>query len=562
MQARRVTAAEIDRKLQDDLRRLLKTYGIEPGATDPILAILFRTFAKRIEELYGDMDHMRVELLEELIERLGLHRRRARPAQAVVRFTLENGLEHLGAGAELVGEAESGAMMRFLTDEPVTVSAARIALAATYEDHSLRLVPGLQLPPEIEEFSPVYDPVEVNLGPGPAIFIAVENLPPTHLSRHGFFIELDPEAETVAAALPREAWCLAGEEGQLDASGILRPERRNAGIRRLNWLLRGGPENGGEEGEEQELPALPDGFFAGRCFVMPPVEEAQRFLCRCPKGTEAALTRLFLRGDGLLATRRAWLRISMPLEIRDLHAALTSIWLHTITASNVECLNQTVYFESHGASVPVSKEAGAAKHLVSTLAVFGKSGPYIPETEPASEADAGRYSIHNGRIEITPGLLDGAEDTYANVRLWLTDGAAGNKVGVGRIQRAAGAKGGHVEATSLTSAAGGADLKSDFGDSWSRFAEGVLSRNRIITRADLLAAVRAYDRRVKDMRVGAGLERNETGLQRIQRIRLLLDRDDFVDPDEEARVLRDELSAHLSRRVLYDTELRIESVWQ
>ena len=43
---------EIDKKLRDDFRRLLKEYGVTAQETDPILAVLLRSFAAQIAEVY------------------------------------------------------------------------------------------------------------------------------------------------------------------------------------------------------------------------------------------------------------------------------------------------------------------------------------------------------------------------------------------------------------------------------------------------------------------------------------------------------------------------------
>jgi len=78
------SAIEIDRKLRDDFRRRLKDYGVSAELTDPILGVLFRTFAQQLEVLYGETDRIRLSLLDELIANLGIEPRMAQPAQSVV----------------------------------------------------------------------------------------------------------------------------------------------------------------------------------------------------------------------------------------------------------------------------------------------------------------------------------------------------------------------------------------------------------------------------------------------------------------------------------------------
>ena len=561
----KATAAEIDKKLREDFRRRLKDYGVSAEATDPILAVLFRTFAGQLEAQYSEIERIRVALLDELISGLGIEGRRARPAQTVVGFGVSSGAELIEAGTELIGDAQSGEKLTFTTDLTVAASPAVISLGATYQEGSLELAPGLELPEKLQATRPSLEPVRVNLGPNPAVFLAIENLPPTHLSQHGFFFELSPDAHTIQKALLSETWCLAGSEGEFGCRGILRPRRANAGVQALSWLL---PEPSTDEkpaAGDVQVATLRDGFYAGRVFVFPVVPQSRRFLCRVPRGLDSALGKIFGRSASqVLDAPRAWLRISMPRGISSLHTGLASVSLHAVTASNVECLNETIYFDKHGTSIPVSREAATQQHLVSPLSIVGESSsPYLPEFEPSSDLGAGRYAIRAGRIDLEPARRpDGRRDAYANLRLWVTRGSLGNLVGPGRVQTIS-KKGAlqSVRVTNPTSAAGGSDGE-NFQDTQARFAEALLSRDRIVTRADLVGIVRAFDRRILNAHLASALERNGQGLERVQRVRVLLDRDEFLDPEQESRVLQDELLAHLRERFLYDTELNVALEWK
>ena len=75
------SAIEIDKKLREDFRRRLKDYGVSAELTDPVLAVLFRTFAQQLETLYAQTDRIRLALLDELIANLGFESRMARPAR-------------------------------------------------------------------------------------------------------------------------------------------------------------------------------------------------------------------------------------------------------------------------------------------------------------------------------------------------------------------------------------------------------------------------------------------------------------------------------------------------
>src|SRR5262249_28164412 len=96
------TAAEIDQKLREDFRRRLREFGQESATTDPILAVLFWSFAKQLESLYSDVDRMRLALLNELVDGLGFEKRLARPAQTVMRFDLKEKTVFIPAGTELI----------------------------------------------------------------------------------------------------------------------------------------------------------------------------------------------------------------------------------------------------------------------------------------------------------------------------------------------------------------------------------------------------------------------------------------------------------------------------
>jgi hypothetical protein len=287
-------------------------------------------------------------------------------------------------------------------------------------------------------------------------------------------------------------------------------------------------------------------------------------MCRLPRFMNAAFSRVFQKPPDQIFTRpRAWLRISMPPRVPPLHLAIASIWLHAVSASNVECFNQTVYFEKHGVAVPVSREGGASKFLVAPLSVFGESGtPYLPDLQPSSDPFAGRYSIQNGRIQLTPARNElGRPDGYVNLRLWVTSGKLCNKVGPGQVESfVAKSPAPFLSVINPTSAAGGTDGES-FEVAQARFAHALLSRDRIITRADLIASVRAFDRRIRDAKVSFGLRRTNEGLQRVQRILVTASRDEFIDPEVETPVLIDELTRWLRDRFLYDIDLSVDLEW-
>src|SRR5262249_17477324 len=137
-------ALEIDKKLREDFRRRIKDYGLSEETVDPLLVVLFRTFAQQLETLYRETGRIRLSLLDELMAGLGVERRFARPAQTLVRFSSSNP-QLIEAGTELTGEADTGERLSFATDMTVGISSARIALAAAYQNGGLRLLAGFDM---------------------------------------------------------------------------------------------------------------------------------------------------------------------------------------------------------------------------------------------------------------------------------------------------------------------------------------------------------------------------------------------------------------------------------
>jgi hypothetical protein len=560
-----VSAIEIDKKLRDDFRRRLKDFGVSAEITDPVLAVLFRTFAQQLQVLYSETDRIRLGLLDELMANLSMELRTARPAQTLVRFMLDKGSQLIAAGTELVGESRSGERLTFISDVTLRVSEARIAFALTYQDGALRLLTSVESPEPLQALRPSLDPVRVNLGPEPALYLVIENLPPEHVSQHGLFIELGPDARRVEEALQSETWCLANGSGVLTAAGIMQPRPVNAGVRALEWLIAKSADVASRDAlkdSEEEVPLLPTGFYGPRAFVLPRIPEDRRFCCKTPMGMETALTKIFGReSQKVLQEERAWIRISMPGDIPPLQSSVGGIALHATTCSNVECFNQTVVFEEQGTSIPIVRsQGGAAPYLVAPLSIIGEGGwPYRAETEPCCETGVGRYAIRNGRVELKPALRkDGTPEAHANMRMWVTGGASGNEVDPGKVtgflkkNQIAG-----LHVGNPTAAAGGANTE-DFDRARHRFAEALLSRDRIVTRADLTNAVRSFDSRISGAEIEPGVRRTKGGLQRVERIRMRLARSAFTDPQVEFPILQNRLKEYLAKRFPLGTEVAVE----
>ncbi len=573
-------AIEITRKLREDFRRLLREHGITNPDEDPILAVLFRSLATQVSEVYEQAaESIPLAILDEVMSGLGMQERRARAAQTVVKFAVHLGREAFEDRTELIGEAASKEKLTFALDTAIEVSTARLTLVAIYQNGSLRLHHGTELPKELEDAKPSFDAVPAELGSSPAIFLAIDVDDDAHLSRHGFYFELLPEARDLAGYLKREVWCELDDEGGIRAEGLLRPRAGNGGARRLEWLVEDGSaiqaevmnaaanaETAGLIDVAANAALLPEGFYGGRVFVFPDIPKERRFLSRIPRKMEAPLKRIFQQAANkdLFERRRVWLRIGLPQEVSSIAEDLVRVVMHCTTASNIEVLNQTINFAENGNVIPVTNGGGRSRHLVKTLSVKGERGTeYLPETEPSANENVGRYRVRQDKIEITPAqTLRGEADAYANVRLLLCNGALGNNVLVGGVKTFLNrATPRTLEIRNLTQAAGGDDGES-LTDTKHRFAEMLLARERPVTYPDLEAVTKAFEPKIQRVRAMPMLERGTAGLHRVQKVTITLDRDAFAEPDIEAGVLQRELELDLQERSLLGLKVRVGVEWQ
>lgn len=558
------TAVEIDRKLREDFRKRLKEYGVNAETTDPILAVLFRTFAQQLEVLYSDTERIRLALLDELISSLGIEKRMARPAQTVVRFSGASGVRVIEAGTAMTGETSIGGKMTFASDATIHVSDARLCCALAYEEGAVRLLSGIEMPEKFQAARPSLDAVKTNLGPNPALYLAIDPPARGHIGGHSFFFDLSPDARDIQNALTRETWCFCNEQGYFAGLGILRPLLSNAGVRHLEWLIAPGVSEIPSDSTE-ELPPLPPGFYGGKIYVLPVMPRDRNLLTRVPKGLETELARVFGReAQNLFNVPRAWIKITFPKGLPSLHTGISGISMHAITASNVECLNQTVYFERHGNSIPISKDGGTNWHLVAPLSVISENDtPYLPETEPTTDPKVGRFAIRNGRIELTPARWpNNKPHTYANIRVWISGGAAGNQVGPGKVSTIQLKDyAGQLRVGNPTAAAGGTNGE-DSVEAQDRFAAALLSRDRVVTRGDLYAIVKSFDRRIREARIKSGVSRADGALRRVEQVTLTLRKDDFNEPELESRYLTQDIHGVLQKRFLHDIDLSVDMEWE
>jgi len=313
--------------------------------------------------------------------------------------------------------------------------------------------------------------------------------------------------------------------------------------------------------ESAETPSLPGGFWQGKCFALPSIPKERYFQCEIPYGLEAPLRGVFER-PGLFIRPRAWLRIQLDARVEPLHTAISAVYLHAQSTSNVECSNQTVRFAEHGTTVPISRETGGRSFLVAPLSITGESGEtYLPEFQPSFQAGIGRYRLHQGYLTLLPGKMqNGDDETYANVRLWMTAGAVGNQMGVARLQTFAKAPARGLSVENITAAAGGFDNEG-LHSAQRRFSEALLSRQRLLTRTDIEVSIRSFDRRITAIDVEPVLARRARGLRRLHRITITAERDRFAAPEEEARNLVTDLNSFLAERLPLDVDAEVQLAW-
>ncbi len=148
------------------------------------------------------------------------------------------------------------------------------------------------------------------------------------------------------------------------------------------------------------------------------------------------------------------------------------------------------------------------------------------------------------------------------MRLWLTNGQLGNRVGPGDLKgfaNAAALTG--IRVAPLTAASGGSDGEQVASEE-RRFADALLSRGRIVTRQDLETAALAVDRRILEAVTHSGTERRPEGLRRVERLRLTLDADGFTRPEIELPALKSQIEIALGSRLVQGLELAVEFAWE
>ena len=147
------------------------------------------------------------------------------------------------------------------------------------------------------------------------------------------------------------------------------------------------------------------------------------------------------------------------------------------------------------------------------------------------------------------------------MRLWLTNGELGNRVGPGDITGFAnGATLHHMRIAPFTAAAGGSNGE-DYASEERRFSTALLTRGRIVTRKDLEEAALALDRRILSAAIRSAVERRDEGLRRVEHLELALDSSAFAKPEIELPLLRSQIETSLRSKLVHGLALEVSFQW-
>jgi hypothetical protein len=549
------TAPEIGSELRREFDRALYAHYGTQSRPDPVLATLFHTLAVQVARVYEEAESVfPATVLDDLVGVLGMPPRLAHPAQTVVHFTRIDQRERITPETELFGTARTGEQVGFAPDESIEVSDAELVFAAVFEDGRLHAVPGARVPggPPVP---PGSTPLPEWESP-PALYLAFR-ADAAHLGGLGLYVEVSAGSTAVAAALARSPWQLLDGAGCVWEEGMLRARPGRGGVQRLGW------DEPPPEADDalSRVPRLDGGVYGAQVWIFPPVPPARRTRCTAPAGMGDAARRLLPDAHpDALDEPLAWARIPLPAGVRGVADAVARVVPHCVTASNVEVWNEQVIFERTGRVVTLSPEGHAERHVMGIVSVIGEAGtPYAEESDVSAPLTHGRFRYRAGELEFRPARgPTGRMDGYAMARLLFCDAERANGMEGGDLRRiGTSLANATAQVANLVPTRGGCPPP-PFADARTRFAELLRTRERVVTAADLEIAVRAFEPRVRAVRVDAAAELQGGALRRVERVTAVVDPADFADPEAEVARLRAQLQRHLEERAVLGQEVRVE----
>ncbi len=545
------SASEIGGEMRREFDRALYAHYGTRSRPDPVLATLFHTLSVQIARVYEEAESVFPEaVLDDLVGVLGMPPRLAHPAQTVVHFTRIDRRERITPDTELFGTARTGEQVGWAPDESIELAPTELVFAAVFEDGRLHTLAGACLP-DGPPVPPGSTPLPGWEGP-PALYLAFR-ADAAHLGGLGLYLDTAPGSEAVASALSGSPWQLLDEDGCVYESGMLRAAPGRGGARRLVWL------DGDDDASPRE-PRLDDGVYGGHVWIFPHVPAARRTLCTLPAGMGDAARALLPDGHAdALDAPLAWVRVPLPSTLHAVADAIQRVEVNCVTASNVEAWSEQVIFGRAGTAVSLAPEGRADRHVLAIVSVAGESGAaYAEESDASAPLSHGRYRYRAGTLEFRPArTAAGRADGYAMARLLICDAERANGMEAGDVRRIGTSLANTTaQVANLTPTRGGGPPP-PFAEARMRFAELLRTRDRVVTEADVELTVRAFEPRVRGVRVESVAELHEGALRRVEAVTAFLDPADFADPVAEAARLRGQLQRHLQERAALGQRMRV-----
>ncbi|HEX8210569.1 MAG TPA: hypothetical protein VF584_10370 [Longimicrobium sp.] len=551
------SASEINSELRREFDRTLYTHYGTQSRPDPVLATLFHTLSVQIARVYDEAESVfPATVLDDLVGVLGMPPRLAHPAQTVVHFTRIDQRERITPETELFGAARTGEQVGFAPDESIEIAPTQLVFAAVFEDGRLHAVPGARVPG-----GPPVPPGSTSLAAWespPALYLAFR-ADAQHLGGMGLYVDISADSPAVAAALARSPWQLLDDAGCVWEEGMLRGRPGRGGVQRLSWLDDPAPDDAPDDALSRVL-RLDDGVYGGQLWIFPHVPPERRALCTMPAGMDDAARRLLPEGHAAaLDEPLAWVRVPLPAGVEGVADAVQRVVVNCVTASNVEVWNEQVLFDRAARVVTLAPEGHADRHVMGILSVIGEAGtPYAEESEVTAPLTHGRYRYRAGELEFRPARgPTGRMDGYAMARLLFCDADRANGMEGGDLRRIGSSlSNATAQVTNLTVTRGGC-APPPFAPARTRFAELLRTRERVVTAADVEVATRAFEPRVRSVRVEGGSELHDGALRRVEVVTAFVDPADFADPEAEVIRLRSQLQRHLQERAILGQQVRV-----
>ena len=569
-------AAEIAAELRRDFQRAYQAQFDRSPLQDPVLVTLMHALAVQVARVYQEAeDKFPWQVLDDLMNGLGMPRLMALPSQTVVTFSNLDRRERIGAELSLQGMTQAGEQMTFAPDVSIELAPTKLVFAGVAENRQLQVVPGAVMDGGIP-WPPNRVPCPAAGGP-PALLLAFE-CDNGHLSGLGLHLNTGPTTNRIAAALHRSPWMLLGDDGVARDAGTLRSSPARGGVNMLDWFdtretKSGAVPNSALKGvsvatdetrvELEDVETAVDvgaGPVGEQVWIFPPVPGEKRWRSLPPASFAAAIESLLPEGMSAYIDRPlAWVYVPLPAGTTNVASSIQGVTLNAVTASNIEVFVEQVTFDRVGSIVAMRPEGDERRHLMGVLSVVGESGSrYVQNADLEAPGTAGRWRARNNRIELRPARrASGRVDAYAVLRLLLCDGERANGIEPGSIARICDSLDNvTAQVVNITTSRGGASPP-DYSAARQRFAELLRTRERVVTSADYDISARAFDPRINSVQVDPMSEIADGALRAVDNVTVRATRAEFADPDAESVRLRDGLERHLAKRAVLGRSVRV-----